>query len=201
MKINNRVYQFKISLREITPVVWRRIQVPTKYDFWDLHVAIQDSMGWLDYHLHQFSIKRPHAHKITEIGFPDDEGYYDDIEILPGWEINISSYFSDLGVSALYRYDFGDGWEHDILLEGLMIKEPSIKYPRCVGGEFKCPPEDCGGVSGFFDFLEAVLNPTHKEHKRMIEWYGKKYDPNEFNPQKIRFDNPKIRWKKAFQSK
>ena len=190
MNIKNCIYQFKISLREITPVVWRRIQVPSNYNFWDLHVAIQDSMGWLDYHLHQFSIKRPHAHKITEIGFPDDEGY-DDIEILPGWEIDISNYFSDLGVSALYKYDFGDGWEHDILLEGLMIKEKGIKYPRCVGGEYKCPPEDCGGVPGYFNFLEAVLNPTHEDHERMIEWYGKKYSPNDFTPKKVRFDNPK----------
>jgi prepilin-type processing-associated H-X9-DG protein len=75
MNTKNRVYQFKISLREISPVVWRRIQVPSNYSFWDFHVAIQDSMGWLDYHLHQISIKRPHAHKITEIGIPDDEGF------------------------------------------------------------------------------------------------------------------------------
>lgn len=199
MEINNRVYQFKISLKDITPIVWRRIQVPIVYNFWDLHVAIQDSMGWLDYHLHQFSIKRPHAHKTVEIGIPDDEGFNNDIEILPGWDIDISSYFTDLGVSAFYLYDFGDGWEHDILLEGIIIKEKGVKYPRCVGGENKCPPEDCGGVPGYFNFLEAALNPSHKEHKQMIEWYGKRFDPNEFNPQEVRFDNPRKRWKKAFQ--
>ncbi len=81
MNLKNCIYQFKISLKEITPLIWRRIQVPTNYNFWDLHVAIQDSMGWLDYHLHQFSIKRPHAHKITEIGIPDEEEFFDDIEI------------------------------------------------------------------------------------------------------------------------
>ncbi len=174
--------------------------MPTNYNFWDLHVAIQDSMGWLDYHLHQFSIKRPHAHKIAEIGIPDDEGLYD-IDILPGWEIDISNYFSDIGVSALYLYDFGDGWEHDVLLEGLIIREKGTKYPRCVDGESKCPPEDCGGVYGYFDFLKAVLDPTHEEHERMIEWYGKEYDPDEFSPHSVRFDNPKRRWKRAFQSR
>jgi hypothetical protein len=100
MTLRNCIYQFKISLKEITPIVWRRIQVPTNYNFWDLHVAIQDSMGWLDYHLHQFSIKRPHAHKTTEIGIPDEEGFFDDIVILPGWKVDVPSYFTDLGVLA-----------------------------------------------------------------------------------------------------
>ena len=146
--IKKCVYQFKISLREIIPVVWRRILVPTNYDFWDLHVAIQDSMGWLDFHLHPFSIKRPHARNVSEIGIPDDDGFFD-IEILPGWEVYVSDYFSDIGVSALYRYDSGDGWEHDVLLEGLIIKEEGTKYPVCVDGQSKCPPEDCGGVYGY----------------------------------------------------
>ena len=182
-------------------MIWRRIQVPTHYSFWDLHVAIQDSMGWLDYHLHQFSIKRPHAHKHTEIGIPDDEGFYDDIKILPCWDTDLSSYFTDLGVTALYRYDFGDDWEHDVLLEGLMIREKGSKYPRCVEGERRCPPEDCGGVPGYFDFLEAVLNPMHDEHHRMVEWYGSKYDPDDFDPERVKFDNQKKRWKRAFMTK
>jgi len=200
MNTKNCVYQFVISLRDISPVIWRRIQVPTNYNFWEIHVAIQDSMGWLDYHLHQFTIKRPHAHKITNIGIPDDEGFFDDIEVLPGWEINISNYFTRLGVSALYTYDFGDNWEHDILLEGLMLRRKGIKYPICTGGERKCPPEDCGSVPGYFYFLEAVLDPTHEQHEEMIEWYGEKYVPNDFNPQNVRFDNPGKRWRIAFQN-
>jgi len=200
MKTANRVYQFKISLREIEPLIWRRIQVPAKYNFWDLHVAIQDSMGWLDYHLHQFSIKRAHAQTTIEIGIPDEEGYCDK-EILAGWDIDISRYFTDFGVTALYRYDFGDGWEHDIILEGLLIKEKGVEYPRCIDGGRKCPPEDCGGTHGYFEFLEAVLNPSHEENVRMIEWYGSKYEPEEFSPAKVHFDNPKKRWRIAFQGK
>ena len=198
MKLTNRLYQFKIVLRKVAPLIWRRIQVPTSYNFWDLHVAIQDSMGWLDSHLHQFSIKRPHAHKTTEIGIPDEDGFFDDIDILPGWDIDVSNYFTDLGVSARYAYDFGDSWEHDILLEGLLIKTKGIKYPQCIGGERKCPPEDCGGTHGYFDFLEAVLDPKHAEHKPMLEWYGSKYHPDDFNPKNVHFDNPKKRWKRAF---
>ncbi len=80
----------------------------------------------------------------------------------------------------------------------LLIKEKGTKYPQCVGGERKYPPEDCGGISGYFDFLEAVLNPMHAEHKGMLDWYGSKYDPDDFDPKKVRFDNPKKRWKIAF---
>ena len=198
MKTENRIYQFKIALKEITPIIWRRIHVPTNYTFWDLHVAIQDSMGWFDSHLHQFSIKRPHAHKFTKIGIPDEDRFDDDIKILPGWEVDISSYFTALGVTALYKYDFGDSWEHDVVLEGLLIKEKNEKYPRCIDGERACPPEDCGGVDGYFHFLEAVLNPMHEEHKELLQWCGKKFDPNEFDPKSVRFDNPKKRWENAF---
>ncbi|MBI9084201.1 MAG: plasmid pRiA4b ORF-3 family protein [Desulfobacterales bacterium] len=198
MKITNRVYQFKISLKEVSPLIWRRIHVPTVYSFWDLHVAIQDAMGWLDYHLHQFSIKRPHARKAKLIGIPDDSGFLGDIEILPGWEVDLARYFTDLGVKSRYEYDFGDGWEHDILLEGLLIKEKGIKYPRCIAGEGKCPPEDCGGPIGYSQFLEAVLDPMHEEHKAMLEWYGSDYYTFDFNPENVHFDNPKKRWKKAF---
>ncbi len=194
---NNQVYQFKISLNDIAPVIWRRIQVPAHYSFWDLHVAIQDAMGWQDYHLHLFSIKRPHAHSVTEIGIPDES--YDDIKILPSWEIAVWNYFTHLGVKAIYTYDFGDDWRHEVLLEGELIKEKWVKYPICLGGEGKCPPEDCGGIYGYFDFLEAVLNPLHSEHHRMVEWCGCQYDPNDFDYQKVKFDNPKKRWRIAFQ--
>jgi hypothetical protein len=198
MKTENRIYQFKIALKEVAPVVWRRIQVPTKYNYWDLHVAIQDSMGWFDCHLHQFSIKRPHAHKPVVNGIPDDAAIQGDPDILPGWETELNCYFTDLGITASYIYDFGDSWEHEVILEGLLLKEKGLKYPRCIGGENACPPEDCGGVDGYFRFLESIMIQEHEEHKEMAEWIGKKFDPKKFNPGKVNFDNPKKRWKHAF---
>ncbi|MCP4131157.1 MAG: plasmid pRiA4b ORF-3 family protein [bacterium] len=194
----NNLYQFKITLLNITPTIWRRILVPDNYNFWDLHVAIQDAMGWLDCHLHAFRIKPKHSHKITEIGIPNDDRFEDEPEILPGWEAGVSCFFSDLGAKAEYEYDFGDNWSHEVLLEGHLIKEKGLKYPVCIGGERACPPEDCGGESGYFDFLEIILNPNHKEYKEMVEWAGKRYDPEDFNPKHIKFDNPKKRWKIAF---
>ncbi len=90
----NRVYQFKITLKNISPPIWRRIQVPESYSFWDLHVAIQDVLGWLDCHLHEFDLFDPSTGMKVTIGVPDDEGFDMDREVLPGWEQKIADYFS-----------------------------------------------------------------------------------------------------------
>jgi len=89
---------------------------------WGLHVAIQDAMGWLDYHLHAFHIRRKHGHSVVEIGIPEVDGFEDEREILPGWEIPVSRYFNDIGVRAEYEYDFGDDWMQDVLFEGILLK-------------------------------------------------------------------------------
>ena len=194
----NRVYQFKIAIKDITPIIWRRILVPETYNFWDLHVAIQDAMGWFDYHLHLFQIRRKHASTVTEIGIPDKDGFEDEPEILAGWDIPIRDYFYDAGVTAHYEYDFGDGWEHEILLEGILLRVKGRKYPSCIDGSQACPPEDCGGVPGYYRLLEVLSDPSHDEHDEMVAWLGKKYNPQEFMPEKVKFDNPKKRWKTAF---
>ena len=116
---SNIVYQFRIALNEIEPTIWRIIQVPSGYSFWDLHVAIQDAMGWLDYHLHAFRVRMLHNKKETEIGIPDDEEY--DHPVLPGWKVPITRVFTEPGEMATYGYDFGDGWSHTVLLEGCLL--------------------------------------------------------------------------------
>ena len=191
------VHQFKITLKDIEPVIWRRIQVPSKYSFWDLHVAIQDSMGWMDCHLHMFRMKRKHGHKITMIGIPMEE----DDEMLPGWDINIDMYLFEPGQKAEYEYDFGDCWEHEVLFEGILIKEKGRKYPVCLDGERACPPEDCGGTIGYSNLLEILEDPKHEDHDRMKEWLSGWYDgfdPEKFDKDSVKFDNPKTRWRRAF---
>lgn len=176
--------------------------MPANYTFWDLHVAIQDSMGWLDYHLHIFRIKMPNKKTLTEIGIPDEE--YDDQIILPGWQIPIAEYFTMPGKQAMYDYDLGDNWLHYILLEGILLKEKDIKYPICIRGERACPPEDCGGVSGYYNMVEILSNLEHPEHLEYVEWlkgHAKNYypyDPSNFDPSKVHFRNPKKRFKMAF---
>jgi hypothetical protein len=196
--MKNRIYQFKITMREIEPTIWRRILVPEKYNFWDLHVAIQDAMGWWDCHMHAFRMRRKHAQKITEIGIPIEPQFEDEPETLSGWKIPISLMFDDVGVTSEYEYDFGDFWIHDVLLEGILLREKGRTYPRCIGGARACPPEDCGGVPGYYDLLEIISDPKHEEHKQMLTWLGGSYDPGAFEPEMVKFDNPKKRWKIAF---
>jgi len=199
MTVTRAVLQFKVTLDGIDPPVWRRIVVPAEYSFWDLHVAIQDSMGWLDYHLHTFRVNRPGSAESDEIGIPDDDFVDDDKVLLPGWEIPIATYLREPGDRADYEYDFGDGWEHAVVLEQVMLRVPGKKYPACIDGARACPPEDCGGVSGYEQMLVTLSDPGHPEHDSMLEWVGGRYDPAAFDPRKVRFDNPGKRWRIAFQ--
>lgn len=197
--MKNKLFQFKISLQGIEPLIWRRILVPADYSFWDLHVAIQDSMGWLDYHLHVFRIRPKHHHSEIEIGIPNEDRFEDEAEILPGWQIPIAKYFYDVGITYIYEYDFGDDWKHEITLEGILLREKGQKYPRCLGGAQACPPEDCGGVDGYQELLEVLADPEHEEYEEMITWLGRKYDPSEFNFEMVKFENPNRRWRIAFE--
>jgi hypothetical protein len=178
--------QFKITLRGIMPPIWRRIIVPAAYSFWDFHVAIQDSFGWLDCHLHAFELDK------IQIGIPDPDGN-EISKIKPGWEIKLKKHFAKVGTKINYMYDFGDGWEHEIEFENKIEKE--TKKPICIEGKRACPPEDCGGTGGYESFYEIIKTKKGKEYKEMMEWYGKEYDPEEFDPKKVFFDDPESRLK------
>ncbi|MFP4165265.1 MAG: plasmid pRiA4b ORF-3 family protein [Chitinispirillaceae bacterium] len=194
----NRVLQFRIEIPEILPLIWRRILVPSDYNFWDLHVAIQDSMGWLDYHLHHFRIKAKGGKKERRIGIPDFERFEELPEIYPGWEIPVLQYFNDLGVRAAYLYDYGDSWWHNVTLEGYLIREKNEEYPVCIAGERACPPEDCGGVPGYYDMLKTLSDPDDEEYEDTKAWVGKDWSSERFNREGIVFCNPHKRWVGAF---
>jgi hypothetical protein len=199
MQRKGLTYQFKVTLKGIVPQVWRRIVVPANYSFWDLHVAIQDSMGWLDYHLHAFRVRDSRSGAEVEIGIPDPDGF-GERPCLPGWEVPVADYFAKAGDVADYEYDFGDGWEHEVALEDVVPRSPKARYPICLDGAQACPPEDCGGIPGYEEMLAVLSDPTHEEYEQTREWVGGRYDPSEFDKSKVRFDNPRKRWKMAFQS-
>jgi len=190
MQTETYVFQFRIELLGVEPPIWRRIQVPVDYTFWDLHVAIQDAMGWLDYHLHVFHL----VGSESEIGIPLDEVP----QTLPGWELAVRERFAEYRPLASYEYDFGDSWIHEVRFEGYKPTEEGIVYPRCVDGARRCPPEDCGGVPGYEDFLRVMADPTAPEHESMLQWVGGSFDPEAFDPARIRFDDPAERWATAF---
>ena len=195
------VHQFLITLSHVDPLVWRRIQVPQSYTFWDLHVAIQDAMGWEDRHLHEFRLFDDQTSKVVSIGLPTDM-MSPDRPVAPGWTIPLSRHFESrewLGLPILYAYDFGDGWEHALIHEGMQTAKRSMKYPRCVSGARHCPPEDCGGPHGYAELLKIIASPKHPQHKSMVEWIGGAFDPDSFDPKRVAFASPKERWTKAFR--
>jgi hypothetical protein len=144
------------------PVVWRRLLVPTDIRLDRLHQVVQAVMGWQDYHLHCFT------HGDTRYGPPDDGelGFRDERRTTLGTLV------TDAGDRIDYSYDFGDGWEHELVVERLGVAEPDTRYPVCVAGEGACPPEDCGGVWGYEELREILANPSHAEHESMLEWLG-----------------------------
>lgn len=193
-----QVLQFKITLQEIEPLIWRRIQISDLCTFWDLHIAIQDAMGWSDCHLHQFEVNHSIETGKQLLGIPIDEEIYDHYQVLPDWEYSVRDYLK-INEQFKYTYDFGDDWEHIIKYEGLHNKQPNQKYPVCLAGENACPPEDVGGSDGYYRFLAAIQDPEHTEHDRMIEWVGKIFEPHKFDPKQLKFSNPRQRWKFAFE--
>jgi hypothetical protein len=175
---SNCIYQFKITLLETTPPIWRRIHVED-CTLDKLHEHIQTAMGWTNSHLHQFDIEG----KIY--GDPEllNDGF-EDFQCVDSTITNLSRILPKSGkhFKFKYEYDFGDDWEHEILFEGTPTADPKVKYPLCLDGERACPPEDCGGVWGYDEFLEAISNPKHDEHEDMLEWIGGKFNPEEFDP-------------------
>jgi len=187
MAKHDQILRFKITLNGIKPPIWRRIEIPSNATFWALHVAIQDAMGWTDTHLHEFHTTDRFGPGLR-IGIPDEDGW--DNGIVAGWTRKISPVFKYPGTKAEYLYDFGDGWEHTVLLEAIEPARPGVEYPVCVGGRRRCPPEDCGGPWGYESLLEILADPTHEEHAEMLEWAGGPIDPEAFDPTAVRFEDP-----------
>jgi hypothetical protein len=123
------IFVFHVRLAEVTPVIWRRLEIRAEQTFWALHCAIQDAMPWDDKHLHEFRF--PSGDEETRIGLPD----LDDEKLLASWDTPLRDWFTNVAAQCKYLYDFGDGWAHVVTLEARSPAEPGGKYPRCTGGE------------------------------------------------------------------
>ncbi len=193
------VMQYKVTLMGIKPPIWRRLQVPCTYSFWDLHVAIQDSMGWLDYHLHQFTMPDPLTLDSVTFGIPDENSIVGDPAVIPGREVPIAAFFTLFNRKARYEYDFGDDWHHSVVLEKVFPLEKGMDFPVCVGGRRACPPEDCGGVWGYQRLLEVLADPDHEDYSETSQWVGGSFDADNFDRHAVVFDDPDERWENAFR--
>ena len=170
------IYQLKITLKGSKPPIWRRVQTPASTTLGTLHAIIQQSMGWADYHLHEFNVNG------TLIGDPEQFcGPESDPETRVVDEADVTlANLKRRGVKKFeYVYDYGDWWEHVVLLEKVLERDPDIHYPICVKAVKSGPPEDVGGIWGYYEMLEALEDPEHPEHEEFSEWLpGGGWDPD-----------------------
>jgi hypothetical protein len=166
------VYQMKVTLKGSKPPIWRRIQVASTTTLAQLHQVIQRVMGWEISHLYQFVVGGVE---------------YSDSKMLEGMEgedarrATLATMGQGEKDKFLYEYDFGDSWEHEVLIEKRLPLEKAKHYPVCLTGKRACPPEDCGGIWGYVGLLEAIREPQHPEHEEMVEWVGGEFDPEAFD--------------------
>lgn len=172
------VYQLKVTLLGVRPPIWRRLRIWGDSTLLDLHDAIQAAMGWTDSHLHEFLIGE------TRYGDPDLEDEWA-ADVRDESETRLSEVLGGEGTRFRYVYDFGDDWQHQILVEKILPPDPELFSPVCIAGRRACPPEDVGGVPGFQRFLQAMADPAHPEHDEYLTWFGGEFDPEEFDRQVV----------------
>ncbi|GMQ81551.1 MAG: hypothetical protein BMS9Abin05_0983 [Rhodothermia bacterium] len=171
MTASQRVYQIKVGLRHSQPAIWRRLLVRDTISLLDFHDLLQFAMGWEDCHMHQFvkeksqsGRRRPEMSEIRN----EEKTMLKDVLRKPNDRI-------------LYEYDFGDGWLHDIVLEEVLDADPNGKYPWFLAGKRACPPEDCGGVGGYYHLLDVLGDSDDPEYVELSEWLGEGFDPEAFD--------------------
>jgi hypothetical protein len=165
-----RTLQLKITLRGSKPPIWRRVLVPDNITLGDLHLAIQIAMGWTDAHMHQFIDREGQCYGVSNPDW-DFESMHDEDAVL------IGKLFKKEKTSLRYEYDFGDGWEHAVTLEKILPFDRTQSLPVCLKAVGACPPEDVGGIYGYYRFLDAYTNPEHPEHEDFREWMGDDFQP------------------------
>jgi hypothetical protein len=168
------IYQLKITLKRSKPPIWRRVLVKADMPLSRLHTVIQRVMGWTNSHLHQFVIDGvSFATPNPDIDFGSDS--------LNEKRYSLGLVAPDAKKRFVYEYDFGDGWEHEILVEKILPPDPGLKRPICLAGALACPPEDCGGVWGYYNLLQALADPKHRDHPDLSQWIGGEWDAEHFN--------------------
>jgi len=203
------IYHIRVTLCRTKPPIWRQLAVPSDITLGQLHEVIQIAMGWDDYHLHQFTLKDkslkqnlavisrlllgkrwdellaasrgirvfvPHsAPDGTELDLEgEDENAHTLAEVCPSVKCKL-----------IYEYDFGDGWEHTIKVEKILEPDAGVQYPVCLAGRRACPPEDCGGVWGYYEMLEAIQDPSHEMYEEYAGWLDADFDPEAFDVNKV----------------
>jgi len=176
----DNIIQLKITLQGTKPPIWRRLLVDKMTTFEQLHHIIQISMGWTNTHLYEFEING------IIISEPDEDldAEFGD-KFFDASTVTLDSIITDTKEKFEYTYDFGDCWEHLIVVEKFLPRDTQTKYPTCIDGKLNCPPEDCGSISGFYSLLDIIGNKRHPKRKEMLEWLGGDYDAEYFDKNEI----------------
>ena len=168
------VYRLKVTIRHVRPPVWRRLEVPGDVTLSDLHRVLQAAFGWSDSHLHQFVVGG------RFYGEPDPENDWGPT-VVDERRVRLGALAAQGVKKLVYEYDFGDGWEHDVVVEKATPPESGVAYPRCLAGRRACPLEDSGGPWGYANLLTVLGDPEHPEHAELREWAGEELDPEAFD--------------------
>ena len=168
------IYQVKVELQEIEPLIWRRLQIPADLFLHDFHKVLQTTMGWENQHMHVF-IKGKRFFGQGDIEW-NKGTLFQDYTI-----VRVNDLLRKPGDEMIYHYDFGDDWRHSVVVEEVVAADPMIDYPRFVDGARRGPPEDVGGLPGFEEFLGATADPKHPEHDSVMTWYGHPFDPTDID--------------------
>jgi len=164
-----RLFTIKVSLRGSKPPIWRRLVMAASSTLAELHFAIQSSMGWGSCHLHAFEIDgRTYGDRSATDDVTDER------------RLSLNG-IANAGVHRFsYIYDFGDNWEHVVTIEKIAFADTPLPRPICIAGKRACPPDDCGGIWGYYELLEGFANPGHPQHADMKDWIDDDFDPEAF---------------------
>lgn len=168
-----------VILREIEPLIWRRLRMSADMTLDQLHYAIQGAFGWENSHLHAFTIEDGETYSSNDQ--PEGGGFFGEPKDKDSRKVTLGDLIGRKIKRFDYVYDFGDSWTHEIKIEEINPCAKQIETAECVEGKRNCPPEDCGGVWGYEDFIKAMKNKRHPDHKDLTDWYGGSFDPEKFN--------------------
>lgn len=165
-------FDLRVTLSNTDPPIWRELQVPSTITLKRLHEALQVTMGWSNYHLHCFCV--------NELRYGPKDLDFDD-GMIDESRKRLNAVLAEPRERLSYEYDFGDGWEHEIVLDRIFPVDASRPLPVCVDGGRACPPEDVGGPYGYHEFLEALAERAHPRHAEFVAWIGEEYEPGRFD--------------------
>ena len=188
--MTDQIARIRITLEDMKPAIWRCIELPVTNNLKTLHLAIQASMLFENYHLFRFDI----GDAAYGIRFDDDDFM---IRLRDAANMRISKLVERGIASFVYTYDFGDNWRHRIEIEAVQPATPGVDFPRFVDGERRAPPEDVGGTMGFEEFLYAMARPRDPARASMVEWYGGVFDPADISPEEIKARMAKLAKRRA----